>query len=645
MSAETVERSTVYLNAETMILEGTPVPESWAENPDVQAAMRAHLPHTNLVQRFRKQGISEDDRQRWPVEARFAAGEWNNEPVYDPNWRENISKPGYLKFAPHVNGKDGYHPGLADKVTARATAGLSDGSDTGTDGWDEPLPLGEATKLPCPPLDTVAPPALARMADAVAASYQVPADLPLLLGISTIAAAIGGRFILDVKPDWEEQLSIYALIALTSANRKSPVFNAMTGVMKRYETHIIEEGREPRGMHNAEGERIEARKRKLEKILADSGRLEVEDRAELEGLTKQSIEFDEWQDPQLIANDTTPEALASIMRYNGNRMAIMAPEAGVFNVIAGLYNGGQPNVDIFLSGWCGDNITINRKGNAGPIKLDGPALSVGLTTQPEMISQLSEKKNFRGSGLLARFLYAVPNSLLGSRELDSPPVPQEIRSEWETSIQDLLEACHPDRKFEDREKKDPVRMALSGEATKVLNKLRAEIEPQLKENTGELAAISDWGGKIVGQLARIAALYTLFENAHTLFDSAMAGGRYPIEVSGEAMTRAVTLAPYLTSHALAAFGSMNPNAGRYSNAASIVAAIKAKPESRGYGFTARDVHVWVKRQTWAKEGGAEEVKAALMDLLDSGHIAPAQNQSARRNAAQRYDANPHLFTD
>jgi replicative DNA helicase len=639
MSAEIAE-STVYMGALVMLRDGTDFPGDWGQHPDAKRCVDDYQTAAQLLD------TGGSIAEKWPSYPRPPGVQAALE-----DWRAKQPKPDASKIKRGVSISDDPNwleniPKLASEIVARSMTNAQAAEASAGDeaeGWDEPLPLGPPAKLPCPPLDIVAPPALARMADAVATSYQVPADLPLLLGISTIAAAVGGRFVLNVRPDWEEQLSIYALVALAPANRKSPVFNAMTGVMKRYETQIVEGGRGRRGMHNAEGERIEKRKGKLEKNLADTGRLEVDQQAELDALTKESIDFDEWQDPQLIANDTTPEALASIMRYNGNRMAIMAPEAGVFNVIAGLYNGGQPNVDIFLSSWCGDDITINRKGNAGPIKLNGPALSVGLTTQPEMVRQLSEKKSFRGSGLLARFLYAVPDSLLGSRDLNSPPVPAQVRLDWEGPIEALLSYCHPDDKFEDRKKKNPFRMTLSVEALEVLSALNAKIEPQLKENTGELSAISDWGGKIVGQLARVAALYTLFENADSFDVIDERPDRSLTEVSGETMTRAVTLAPYLISQAQAAFGAMSPNAGRYANAASIVAAIKAKPEDRRYGFTARDVQTWVKRQTWAKEGGVEEVKAALMDLMDSGHIALAQNMSTRRNASQRYDANPHLF--
>jgi hypothetical protein len=49
-----------------------------------------------------------------------------------------------------------------------------------------------------------------------------------------------------------------------------------------------------------------------------------------------------------------------------------------------------------------------------------PAVTVALTMQPDVLAGLMDTPGFRGRGLLGRFLYASPTSLLGRRQPDAP---------------------------------------------------------------------------------------------------------------------------------------------------------------------------------------------------------------------------------
>ena len=66
---------------------------------------------------------------------------------------------------------------------------------------------------------------------------------------------------------------------------------------------------------------------------------------------------------------------------------------------------------------------------------------------------------------------------------------------------------------------------------------------------GSLADITDWGGKLVGTVARIAA------NIHVA-DHAATGEVWKTLVGSSALSRAIELAPYLVQHAIAAFALM-----------------------------------------------------------------------------------------
>jgi Protein of unknown function (DUF3987) len=89
-------------------------------------------------------------------------------------------------------------------------------------------------------------------------------------------------------------------------------------------------------------------------------------------------------------------------------------EGGVFDIIGGRYNGNVPNLDVWLKGHSGDPIRIDRKGRP-PEYIPRPALTLGLMMQPDVLKSIAAQKTFRGRGLLARFMYAMPVSKVGRR--------------------------------------------------------------------------------------------------------------------------------------------------------------------------------------------------------------------------------------
>ena len=66
--------------------------------------------------------------------------------------------------------------------------------------------------------------------------------------------------------------------------------------------------------------------------------------------------------PRLVADDVTPEAVASLLAECGGSIAVVSAEGGVFDIIAGRYNGNIPNMDVWLKGHSGDMIRVDRKG-------------------------------------------------------------------------------------------------------------------------------------------------------------------------------------------------------------------------------------------------------------------------------------------
>lgn len=240
--------------------------------------------------------------------------------------------------------------------------------------------------------------------------------------------------------------------------------------------------------------------------------------------------------PQLLADDTTAETVTSRMAEQGGRIAVMSAEGDIFDIIAGRYSG-KPNMGGFLKGHAGDRLKVDRQTREEYI--EHPALTMGLCVQPQVLDDIGQQDGFKGRGLLGRFLYSVPESLVGRRKIEPDPIPDQVMETYRRHVLDLTLFL--------AEWSDPAVIQLAPEAVTALKGFQARVEPMLEARGGIMGQIGDWGGKLVGAAARMAALLHLAEHltkGHT------------VPVAEATMRDAIALAEYFISHSLAAFDSM-----------------------------------------------------------------------------------------
>jgi replicative DNA helicase len=139
--------------------------------------------------------------------------------------------------------------------------------------------------------------------------------------------------------------------------------------------------------------------------------------------------------PRLLAEDVTPEALASLMFDHGGRIGVLSDEGGVFSMMGGRYsrNGDAP-LEIYLKGHSGGMpYRVDRKGR-GAEYIEAPALTLGLAVQPDVVLGLADIPGARGRGLLARFLWSLPTSLMGARAINAPTVPFVVDKAYRDNV-------------------------------------------------------------------------------------------------------------------------------------------------------------------------------------------------------------------
>lgn len=537
-----------------------------------------------------------------------------------------------LKQGAHVTG----WPKLAGIVDKRAVDRAREWLDMKADAlyeesekpdqWEQPAAFYEHD-LPDFPASTF-PAWLRAFVQGLARETQTPVDLSALLTLSVCAGAVAGRARVQARPGWDEPLNLYTVTAMSPGNRKSAVFVATCEPLEETERALVEETRDEIAEAESERRMLEERRNRLEKEAA-----KIDDLAERTSKREEAIRLSQElavlkvpATPRLIVADVTPEALASLLAEQGGRMCLFSPEGDLFDMLAGRYTGGAPNFDVILKGHSGDALRVDRRGRSEHVPR--PALTIGLTVQPDVIRGLVDKPGFRGRGLIGRFLYSLPKSTVGRRQIAPEPLESGVRQTYGKNVKALADV----EAAQDYDGLPVARMLyLTAEANDLLKKFEAELEPQLAED-GELGAMADWAAKLAGAVVRIASILHLAEHAQRLTP-------WPERVAAETMSRAIEIGHYFIPHARAAFAEMGADL-QIENAKRLLRWIE-RTEQRS--FSKRDAHQ-AHRGQFKK---VTDIEPALELLEAHGYIRARTGDTDHRpgrKPSQVYDVNPFFFS-
>jgi len=480
--------------------------------------------------------------------------------------------------------------------------------------WPDPI-LPGTVRTPAIPAD-ILPTWLGDMAQAVSDSTQTPPALAVMTGLAVLATVLQRRF--EVAPfgdSYTEPLAIWTLSASPSGTRKSAVLSAMLGPLVHWEKLLRDRMRPEIARVGAA--RAVARKR-IERLLQDAAKAkDASERAAIRAeIEREELEMpEELLAPRLFTADTTAERLQALLVEHGERMAVLSDEAVILLIMLGIYSGGQVNIDVFLQGHAGSSMRVDRASRSSHV--DKPALSFGLLIQPDVLAEVADNRRFRGSGLLARFLFAIPASNVGRRDVRAhAPIPAGVRDEYERRLHQLLDGVPGPVTA-------PKVLALSDAAREAWLDMAQAIELEQGDG-GRYESISDWTSKLPGAVARISALFELAEM-----------GLAADEVSHSAMDRAIHLARLLIPHAQAAFGLLGTDATD-SDAAAIVKWVRAGDREE---FTRREAQK-------AQEGrfrSVERLQKALARLEQQDVLREFRRHNKGAPPTACYRVNPKVL--
>ena len=466
-----------------------------------------------------------------------------------------------------------------------------------TNGTFEPFEPPNTSRLPAFPMGSL-PPVLRNMAASAAENLQVDPGMTAVAGLAVAALCVQGKYIINPKPGWVEPLNLYASVIARPSERKTPAQAVMTRPLYAFEKEenqrrapLIDEYLMKRDVLK---KKIFNVKEAVAKPTPKNGKaVSFDDITELQ-YELSDLEREAVKPLRLLADDTTPEALVSLMAANDGKMGIMSDEGGIFDTIAGKYSSGKVNMDVFLKAYTGSYLRVDRKGREPEI-IERPTLTMLLMVQPAVLEAIMTNDEFAGRGLLARYLYAFPPSLVGHRRYKTPPVPQDTECAYAAAIHALLSI--PDMG-------EARTIKVSPEADKEAERFFNILEPRLADDFGDLDDLEGWATKYHGQIMRIAGVIHCCLHYK---DSAQ------VPVSLDTMKAAQTIGEYFLEHTRAAFQIMGLTESRaIKDAKYILKRIKADGKAE---INKRELN-----RLCQKFASAEDMEPGLSELTRRGYI-------------------------
>ena len=481
--------------------------------------------------------------------------------------------------------------------------------------WGTIEPLGVANVPPFPV--TALPAPLDEFVTAEAEATQTPPDLAAMLCLAVCAAAVAKKVEVRVRDDWQEPVNLFTVTVLEPGNRKSAVFSHTTAPLREFESQWIEQERPEIVRQLARRRQREREMKTLEEKAAKKG--DTEAGREAEEIAVELATTPEPVLPRLIVDDATSEKLGAMLAEQGGRIASMSPEGGVFDLMAGLYSkSGMPQFGVYVMGHAGDDLRVDRISRKGE-HVKRPALTMGLAIQPTVLEGLLENTAFRGRGLLARFLYSLPESRIGARKIEPEPVPESVRQAYRDVVWQMCELPW--------DASQPQYLQLADDAWALLRQFMEKLEPELGAG-GELECAQDWGSKLAGAVARIAGVM------HCVIHASDEPWLHPLAAS--TMASAIQIGQYATIHALAAFEAMQADKG-LSDAQYILRWIERHGKTE---FAKSEAQQHGKRRF--KKANDIDAPLAVLERHNYLRLRPASARGPGRPASPVYEVNPAL---
>ncbi|MFN7309410.1 MAG: YfjI family protein, partial [bacterium] len=386
----------------------------------------------------------------------------------------------------------------------RAAIGMNTDSATVDRAWPDAEPLTAPVDSQPYPVDAL--PALLRDAVLEAKAFvQAPAALVACSALSALSVAAQGLVNVRRDPQLAGPVSLYLLSVAESGERKTTCDRIFGAALRDWERDRAQACTQELAEYETASASYEAKRacllESIKRKRRDAQDTSDDDRAlvELRATAPQPVSVH-----RLLYADATPEALSHARATGWPSAAVMSAEAGaVFGAHGMGYATILRNLALINVLWDGGEIAVDRRSKPS-FRLRDRRLTFGAMVQPEALRGFIERAGAlpRGSGFIARFLIAWPDSMQGQRPYRPAPEVLPAVDAFNARVRALLDTPLA---MDAQGGLSPTMLDLSHAAHAAWVQAHDRIERQLGGG-GDYAAIRDVAAKAAENIARLAAL-------------------------------------------------------------------------------------------------------------------------------------------
>ncbi len=450
------------------------------------------------------------------------------------------SQPAKRKPQPsHPAGRDGLNNAKPSKPTGKNRLPESEANPEDDDPWGEPILFDQVLRTPEIDPINILPGVYGEYAKALSENFQTPPALAVSMVLSTLSTALAGKF--DIRPyaddSWIEPLMVWTLAIAETGEGKSQVLSRCIKPLDHWQTLRKKAEKSAIEQNNKKRWILEKRAEKLAKEAVNEEDEQARDEKEKQSVKLTESMPDERFETKLYTNEATPESAQDMLAKHGGKMAFLNDEGGLLQVMAGVYSGGNVITDVFLKGYNGMSVKVNRR--CREVDIPQANITIGIAIQPGILGKFPKAvwQKFCDSGLFGRFFVFYPVSTIGKRDVwKHSNIPDDLQQRYERAVMSLLDI--------EPEHGGTLSLTLDEAAREAWLWFSEKLE-QGQANGGEYEEIKDWAAKMPGGVLRLAGLFHVADLGTLATD---------MPVNRDTMLKAVDLMLLLIEHIRAFLG-------------------------------------------------------------------------------------------
>lgn len=377
--------------------------------------------------------------------------------------------------------------------------------------WPEALPFTSRVEALPYPVDAL-PEVIRAAVEEVQGFVQAPVPLVASSALAALSLAAQAHWDMRRAEKLAGPVGLFLLTIADSGERKSTCDGFFTRVIRDYEAQQAELAKPAVKDYHAALDAWEAQRNGVKdgiRSAAKGGKDTQALKLKLRDLEHEKPEGPRV--PRLIYADATPESLKWSLAKVWPSGGVVSSEAGIVFGSHGMGNeSAMRNLGTLNQLWDGTEIATERR-TSESFTVRGARLSIALQVQEATLRAFFDQSGTlaRGSGFMARFLVAWPESTQGSRPFNEAPATWPYLSAFNRRIEALLNLPAP---IDEDGALSPAMLSFSAEAKAEWVAFHNRIERDLP-NGERLHDIRDVASKIADNAARMAALFHAFEGA------------------------------------------------------------------------------------------------------------------------------------